>query len=107
MRLSAVPPKDIPMPLSHASIVATVKHQVSCDLSGEVVILNLENGVYYGLNAVGARIWQMLEEPRSVEQIHRFLLEEYDIDPHICETQLFALLHDLASSGLVEVRPDA
>jgi hypothetical protein len=96
----------MPMALSHASIVTTVKHQVSCDLSGEVVILNLEDGVYYGLNAVGARIWQMLEEPRSVEEIHRSLLDEYDIDPKVCETQLFALLHDLAVNGLVEVRSE-
>ena len=95
------------MAFSHTTVVSTVKHQVSCDLSGEIVILNLENGVYYGLNAVGARIWQMLEEPRSVKEICSSLLAEYDIDPHVCETQLFELLHDLASNGLVEVRGDA
>jgi hypothetical protein len=89
------------------SIVTCVKQQVSCDLSGEVVILNLADGVYYGLNAVGARIWQMIEEPRSVSEIHRSLLEEYDIDPQVCEIQLFTLLRDLAAHGLLEVKNGA
>jgi hypothetical protein len=94
------------MPISSASIVASVKDQVSCDLAGEVVILNLANGVYYGLNAVGARIWSWLEEPRSVEEIQKALLEEYDIDPLVCETQLLALLNDLAANGLVDVKSE-
>ena len=92
------------MPISNGSIVAAVKHQVSCDLSDEVVILNLADSVYYGLSAVGARIWTLLEEPRSVDEIRRLLLDEYDIDPQACETQLWALLDDLAARGLIEVR---
>jgi hypothetical protein len=92
------------MAITNTSIVAAVKHQVSCDLSGEVVILNLQDGIYYGLNAVGARIWSMLEAPRSFDEICRSLLEEYDIDPDVCEKQLSALLSDLATHGLIEVR---
>jgi hypothetical protein len=90
--------------ISSSSVIASVKHQVSCDLAGEVVILNMQDGIYYGLNAVGARIWSLVGEPRSVGEIHATLLEEYDIDPHVCETQLMTLLADLAANGLVEVR---
>src|SRR4051812_46814479 len=90
--------------ISSASIIAAVTHQGSCDLSGEVVILNLQDGVYYGLNAVGARIWSLLEQPRSVEQIQAVLLEEYDIEPAICEEQVASVLNDLAAHGLVEIR---
>ena len=91
------------MPLSNASVVAAVKDHVSCDLDGEVVILNISNGVYYGLNAVGTRIWALLqEEPRSVDQIRQVLLDEYDIDAPSCETQLFALLRELESKGLIQ-----
>jgi hypothetical protein len=62
--------------ISNGSVISAVTHQVSCDLAGEVVILNLQDGVYYGLNTVGARIWSLLNGPRSVEQIHAVLLEE-------------------------------
>jgi hypothetical protein len=90
--------------ISSRSIVAAVAHQASCDLSGEVVILNLKDGVYYGLNAVGARIWKLLEEPRSVGQIRDVLLCEYDVDPAACEKQVASLLDDLARHGLIELR---
>ena len=90
--------------ISNGSIVSAVTHQVSCDLAGEVVILNLQDGVYYGLNAVGARIWQLLEQPRSVEQIHAALLDEYDIDPDTCIRQVAAILRELVEHGLLDVK---
>jgi hypothetical protein len=94
----------MPMTISSRSVIATVQHQVSCDLVGEVVILNMKDGMYYGLNAVGARIWSLLEEPRSVADIHAVLLDEYDVDPQLCEAQLVTLLTDLAANGLVEIK---
>ena len=89
------------------SIVVTGKDQVSCDLGGEAAILNLSSGVYYGLDAVGARIWNLIQEPRNVSDIRDALLKEYDVDPDRCERDLLALLHDLAAGGLIEVRDDA
>ena len=91
------------VPISDHSIVSAVKHQVSCDLAGEAVILNLKDGVYYGLNTVGARVWALLEEPRSVAALRSLLLDEYDIDPDVCGHQLASLLNDLAGHGLLEV----
>lgn len=80
------------------------KDQVSSDLGGEVAILDLKAGVYYGLDAVGARIWSLIEEPRTVNEIRDILLEEYDVEPERCERDLLALLRRLADEGLVEVR---
>jgi hypothetical protein len=91
------------MPFSSDSIVTALKHQISCDLGGEVVILNLQDGVYYGLNAVGARIWSLLNEPCSIEELHQSLVREYDVDPQLCAAQLASLLNDLAANGLIEV----
>ena len=91
-------------PIVNSSIVCAVKHQVSCDLGGEAVILNLQNGVYYGLSEVGARIWSLIEEPCSLEEVLRSLLKEYDIDSETCEGQTRALLGDLAANGLIEIR---
>lgn len=93
------------MPISHAAVVAAGKHQVSADLSPdpEVVILNLQDSTYYGLNGVGARIWGLIQQPRAVKEIHGVLVEEFDVDPLVCETQLWELLEDLAGHGLIEV----
>ena len=94
-------------PLSTASIVAASKEQVSCDLHGEAAILNVESGVYYGLDPVGARVWGLIQEPRAVSAVRDALLREYDVAPDRCEQDLLALLADLAASGLIEIREPA
>jgi hypothetical protein len=90
--------------VSGSSTVVAAKDQVSSDLGGEVAILDLKAGVYYGLDAVGARIWSFIQEPRTVNEIRDILLEEYDVEPERCERDLLALLRRLADEGLVEVR---
>ena len=80
------------------------KDQASSDLGGEVAILDLKAGVYYGLDAVGGRIWSLIQEPRTVNEIRDILLEEYEVEPEHCERDLLALLRRLADEGLVEVR---
>ena len=89
--------------LSGRSTVVAAREQVSCDLSGEAAILNLKNGVYYGLDPVGARIWNLIQEPRTVDAVREALLAEYDVDPEPCERDLMTLLHKLMSEGLIEV----
>ena len=58
--------KAIPMNLS--TVVKRSKHQVSSCLDDEVAILNLESGMYFGLDEVGAFIWEALNEPQAMEQ---------------------------------------
>ena len=93
--------------ISENSIVAVSKDQVSSDLGeGEVAILNLRGGTYYGLDAVGARIWNLLQEPKTVREIRNVLVNEYDIEPERCERDLHALLRRLVDEGLAEVRDE-
>lgn len=89
--------------LAMSSSVVVTKDQVSSDLGGEVAILHLEAGTYYGLDAVGARVWSLIQEPRTLREIHEVLVSEYEVEPARCERDLIALLHGLANEGLVEV----
>jgi hypothetical protein len=90
--------------LAGSSTVALVRHQVSSDLAGETVILNLDTGIYYGLvDEVGARIWSLMQAPRTVAEIRDAILEEYEVAPERCEHDLLALLERLAAEGLVEI----
>ena len=57
--------------IAEQSIVVASSSQVSCDLAGEAAILNLADGVYYGLDPVGASIWNMIQQPKSVREICR------------------------------------
>ncbi len=93
--------------LSVHSIVVAASEQVSCPLGEESAILNLKNSMYYGMNPVGTRIWTLLKEPRSVEQLRDALLNEYDVDAASCERDLLDLLGKMKSEGLIEVRSAA
>jgi hypothetical protein len=90
--------------ITPSSIVVAAQDQVSSDLSGEAVILNLATGVYYGLDDVGARIWGLLRQPCSVDVIRDAIVGEYDVDPDRCERDLLALLQELAAARLIEVK---
>jgi coenzyme PQQ synthesis protein D (PqqD) len=80
------------------------RSQVSCDLDGEAAILHLESGVYYGLNPVGAWIWNLIQRPMTVDEIRRAILKRYDVEPDLCERDLHTLLQDLAAADLIEIR---
>ncbi len=90
--------------ISRGSVVVVAKDQVSCDLTGEAAILNLNDGMYYGLNEVGARIWSLLSEPITVGRIRDELEREYDVNSERCETDLVTLLSQLQEAGLIEVK---
>jgi hypothetical protein len=85
------------------SIVVAAKEQVSSDLAGEAVILDFKSGVYYGLNEVGARIWNLIQQPKTVSEIRDAIVAEYEIEPEVCDRDLKALLQQLEASGLIEV----
>jgi hypothetical protein len=89
--------------LSVSSSIVAAKDQVSSDLGDEVAILHLKAGVYYGLDGVGARIWDLIQEPRTVEEVRDVLVSEYEVEPDRCESDLITLLQRLADEGLIEV----
>lgn len=91
-------------PFSVHSIVVATTEQVSCPLGDEAAILNLKNSVYYGMNPVGARIWALLRQPRSVAELRDAVLDEYEVEAGRCERDLLELLEKMRSEGLIEVR---
>ncbi|MFN8536334.1 MAG: PqqD family peptide modification chaperone [Thermomicrobiales bacterium] len=90
--------------VSLQSTVVAATEQVSADLDGEMAILNLSNGVYYGLNPVGARVWELVQVPGTVAALCEQLLAEFDVERGRCEQEVLALLADLEGAGLIEVR---
>ena len=90
--------------LSVHSIVKATSEQVSCPLGEESAILNMKNSVYYGMNQVGTRVWNLLQQPRSVEELRDVLVSEYEVEPGRCEQDLLSLLEKMWNEGLVEVR---
>ena len=90
--------------VSRDMTVAAAKGQVSSDLGGEVAILDLDSGIYYGLDEVGARIWELVQEPTAVEEVLATVVGEYDVELVRAERDVLALLQRLVDEGLAEVK---
>jgi len=90
--------------LSVHSVVSASPEQVSCPLGEESAILNLKNSVYYGLDPVGARVWNLLQQPRSIGELRDMLLDEYEVEAERCELDLLNLLEKMRDEGLIVVR---
>lgn len=86
------------------SVIAASPHQVCCDLKREAIILNLKSGKYYGLDDVGARVWALIQQPRSVSEIRDILMSEFHVEPAVCELDLITLVRSLVNSGLVDIQ---
>lgn len=86
------------------SVIVAAADQVSADMLDETVILGLKDGIYYGLSDVGARVWQLVREPRSVGEVRDVLVEEYEVDPDRCLKDLLELFRSLADRDLIDVR---
>jgi hypothetical protein len=73
------------------------------EIDGEVVMLSIENGEYYGMDKVGSRIWNLLEEPISLQQLLKMLLKEYNVSEMQCfhETRIF--LQNLMYKKLIRI----
>jgi hypothetical protein len=86
-----------------ASTVVVSPHQVSTSLDDEAVILGADAGQYFGLSDVGARIWELVQQPTRVSAICATICAEYDVAPEQCERDVLELLRDLRAKGLLDV----
>lgn len=90
--------------LSRSSTIVVSKDVVSCDLGGETAMLDMKEGVYYGLNEMGTFIWEFIQEPVTIQTIIDKVLAEYDVDEATCYNDLKELVEQMVENGLVEIK---
>ena len=88
----------------------TLDDQVQCsgevlvqEVGGEAVLLDLSSERYFGLDPIGTRIWQLLADAPSLQQVHATLCGEFDAPAERIQADLLALVQELAVAGLVEI----
>jgi hypothetical protein len=92
---------DVPMDLS--SVVAHVDQQVSAAIDDEIVVLNMNDSKYYGLDGISAFIWRSIEQSGRVSTIVDAVLEHYEVSRESCEEDVLAFLHELRDAGLIRI----
>lgn len=76
---------------------------MSQEVSGETVLLDLQSESYFGLDEVGTRVWQLLQEKDDLQGVYDVMLAEYDVEPDQLKDDLEELLGKLSDSGLVSL----
>ena len=77
------------------------------ELAGEAVLLSLESGVYYGLDGVGTRVWQLLVEDKSIADACAAMIDEYETTLDVLHEDVLTLVDTLCEKGLVMPRQGA
>jgi hypothetical protein len=72
-------------------------------MNGEKVMMSVQKGKYYNLGQVGGRIWDLLSEPRTIEDVTEILIQEYEVDPSECRDQVATFVQNLFIEELVQV----
>ena len=82
--------------------IARNEEIVSGKMDDEIVMMSIEQGEYYGINPVGSRIWELLEQPRTAAGLCDILLEEYDVTAEECRRDVLEFLRQLFARKLVK-----
>ena len=74
---------------------------LSQEVNGETVILDLKSESYFGLDEVGTRVWQLLQEHGDLQKVFDAMLEEFDVDANTLASDMKNLVDDLIEKGLI------
>jgi hypothetical protein len=73
------------------------------ELEGEAVLLNLNSGIYFGLDPIGTLIWQLLGKQKQLSEIVDAIVADYEVSEERCKADVLSLLEDLQQNKLVEI----
>jgi hypothetical protein len=95
------------MPDPHAvdpdTVVTRNEEPIAVEVDRTVVMMSLAQGMYYGLEGPGPRIWALLDQPRSARQIAGELVREFEVDADTCLRDVCEFLAALKDAGLVRL----
>ena len=74
---------------------------MTADMNGSAVMMDIMSGKYYNLGEVGGRIWELLEEPMTVNALVQKLTAEYDVSAAQCRADIEPFLNTLLDRGLL------
>ena len=85
------------------SLVTRAPDMMAAPVDQDLVILNLIKNSYIGLDGVGRRIWELLEQPKNIEDLCRALSAEFDGSPEEITGDVLSFVKELEAEGLLHV----
>lgn len=79
------------------------KHVVFTFVDKDAILLNTQDNQYFGLDNVGARLWELVTQGKTLRESYNLMVGEYDVEPELLEKDLLELIADLRENGLVKI----
>jgi cellulose synthase/poly-beta-1,6-N-acetylglucosamine synthase-like glycosyltransferase len=98
----------LPKTFALSSKIRAAKEQVFLEIANEAeaILLHVQSGSYYSLNEVGAYIWALIQEPRTIGDLYDLIITEYAVTPEACLRDLLLVLEQLSTKELIEISND-
>lgn len=75
---------------------------IAADMDGDTVMMSIERGEYYGIGGVGSRVWGLLEQPISLNNIVATICAEFEVDKANCQADMESFIVELQRLGLIQ-----
>jgi Coenzyme PQQ synthesis protein D (PqqD) len=91
------------MSIQMDSVIARNEDIFTGQIDDELVMVSINSGSYFVLNLSALRIWELLESPLSITGICDKLMEEFEIDPRICQSEVLNFVEKLHEKQIIKV----
>lgn len=87
--------------MDNSTFYTTHPEVVSTRTGDELVLLSFTSDTYYGLNPVGARMWELLGQGASMDTLCDTLLAEYSVAEEVLRSDIRTIMQDLDAQSLI------
>ena len=89
------------------SIVQRNREVMAAEAGQDLVMVSIENGLYYGVSDIAREVWVAIEHPKRISDLITDLLATYNVDRARCEAETLSFLKDLLSEHLLQVKNES
>lgn len=75
---------------------------IASEVDNEIVMMDVSGGRYFGMDSVGAALWNCLDQPKDLNTLVDELCSKYDVSSHKCREDIKPFLQALLEKKLIE-----
>ena len=89
--------------LESSTVLVRREDLIAQEIEGELVMLDMKSGHYFGLDPIASAIWKCMDSPISFKNLCQSLMQEYAVSEEQCIEDVSVFLSDLLDKELVEL----
>jgi len=101
--LNATPEPEHTMTLEMTAKITRHTDMLSAEIGGEAVMMSIEKGAYFGLNPVATRIWDLIEQPKTIAELIQAITDEYDVSAEQAADDVQEFVAEMIERGIAQV----